>query len=479
MRDTIIFFIIFLFIIPAKAQDLFFSEEVLKAAIPANSISFRDAGKDLEQLKAAIGNKKIVFLGEHYHQEGSTFKAKSRIVRYLHENMGFNVIAHESSLSENYRMQKEGRGKEDFLVYKQADEMLEISTDEYTLLSYIYYQTRPTRNKLEYVGIDINVGATPFGFVNFLKKELEYFQPSVTKTAEWEAYEQYLIKIYKAEPEKRNSNFPAQTAQYISLVESNKEQSKRKDYLLQILKNLIGLNDFVQNKPPEPIGDTNKITWEEFCYYKLRDKQMGDNLLWVIENALKSGKKVIVWASSYHTSRNLHLLEQNHAHCSAMPMGQYVWDKYGDEVYSIAFTGYSGKAGNIAQNPYHFGKNEIKKVDVTNEAGEKVGEVKIRHLKVDSLSVTPLAPKPPNTVEAILHEKYKFAFLDLKPFKDAQFTLFPAFDKPYTVKWAEIYDGIYFINKIEPFTRKPLDTYFGGENLFENLFWFWPGKLVD
>ncbi|MDC6166807.1 erythromycin esterase family protein [Paucibacter sp. XJ19-41] len=52
---------------------------------------------DLQPIGAAIGQRRIVQLGESSHGSGSMNKVKTRLIKYLHQQQGFNVIAFESS----------------------------------------------------------------------------------------------------------------------------------------------------------------------------------------------------------------------------------------------------------------------------------------------------------------------------------------------------------------------------------------------
>jgi hypothetical protein len=71
------------------------AQDVGRAAVAldrSDSVEFRD----LRQLEAVLKGKRIVLLGENGHGVGDFTVHKARIVRFLHERLGFDVIAFES-----------------------------------------------------------------------------------------------------------------------------------------------------------------------------------------------------------------------------------------------------------------------------------------------------------------------------------------------------------------------------------------------
>jgi erythromycin esterase len=66
--------------------------------------------RSLERLMAAIGDARIVMLGEPSHGAGTAFAAKVRLVRLLHERLGFDVLTWESGLIDLERTEAGLRG---------------------------------------------------------------------------------------------------------------------------------------------------------------------------------------------------------------------------------------------------------------------------------------------------------------------------------------------------------------------------------
>lgn len=82
---------------PPPPQDIVAWLRDSSAAI--RSLDFDDTDwSDLSALRTAIGDRRVVLLGEQSGGDGTTLRAKSRLVRFLHEAMGFDVLVFEGGV---------------------------------------------------------------------------------------------------------------------------------------------------------------------------------------------------------------------------------------------------------------------------------------------------------------------------------------------------------------------------------------------
>jgi erythromycin esterase len=76
---------------------------------------------------------------------------------------------------------------------------------------------------------------------------------------------------------------------------------------------------------------------------------MGLNLIW-LANERFAGRRIIVWAATFHIVRNIEMIElldnsSGFTYDGAVTMGGVAADRLGDDMYMLGFTAYSGSAG--------------------------------------------------------------------------------------------------------------------------------------
>src|SRR5262245_32325730 len=142
---------------PLTPVDWLKANAVTISAAPPGGSDFRD----LEPLRAAIGDARVVLLGEPTNGDGTTFLQKARLIQFLHLGMGFDVLAFESGL---YDMDRAWRQIQDF---KDADAAMRSgihgiwtgSTEFLPVMAYVASNAHSNR-KLELAGFDIQFSGT-------------------------------------------------------------------------------------------------------------------------------------------------------------------------------------------------------------------------------------------------------------------------------------------------------------------------------
>ena len=87
---------------PAQTDSLSLGDKIAdlqKHVIPLDTIDVSaESFSDLTPLREHIGDRRIVVLGEPTHGDGTAFRAKGRLVKFLHQEMNFGVLAFENGL---------------------------------------------------------------------------------------------------------------------------------------------------------------------------------------------------------------------------------------------------------------------------------------------------------------------------------------------------------------------------------------------
>lgn len=308
---------------------------------------------DLQMLKKIIGDSvKILMLGEQTHNDGSTISAKIRLIKFLHSEMGYDVIAFESSMYDSWKaQQKIAQKKEISSVIKKGINPIWSNTIQFEpLIDYITinnYSDTP----LFIAGIDCQyTGSYSYEeLIADLQILTNYIKDSTFSNEDinllFNVIQSSFNHLYKPNQNtKEQFDFIVEklikkiTEDTLKCYNANIDCS----FWVQELRNIKGQINYMYNN-----DFSHFSTGDQYAY--LRDKQMAENLSWLINDYYK-GKKIIVWAANYHCIRNPQLLEYKDSDFrfgSNTRMGDFLYKEFGDKMFFLSFTSYIAKTNHI------------------------------------------------------------------------------------------------------------------------------------
>lgn len=301
------------------------------SAIQIAATGVPDDFADLQFLKDVVGDRRIVQIGESHHSVAEYHRLKTRLVQFLHAEMGFDVLAFESSIYELYAANLAELDPRDairatiFPVWA-TDEMVPLfdylrasaATERPLALvgfdtqisSYSAVTSRPAffRRVLDSVDADYARAVERFDeeFVDRIRREgMQYARAEEARLIEW--YDA-LADFIRRHREAIDDAFPGSHDAFFA----ERAAWSTARFVHQ-------LRSFADN-PDDPTDEG---------HFVLRDRAMADNVT-TIARDLYPGKKIIVWAA------NLHVRHANQDTSYEFPtMGSWLVERFRDELYTI------------------------------------------------------------------------------------------------------------------------------------------------
>ena len=316
-------------------------EQISSKLVNLHQVSYGNENfEGFDQIKQAIGDAEIVMLGEQSHGEGTTYETKIKLIKYLHQEMGFEILAFESGFYECHKAWKlieEGHDVRDALGRSIFD--LWSVVEEFKPL--VYYIEKELKNgtPLMISGFDnqlLDKLGTNY-FVKDLTSYINSFQEAAVYGEELEELQKIFNHIKNGDLKRIKKKEAIATIAFLNKIEvliKAKQVNDLSSFWLQSVKNLKSF-----------ISDLKLDT-------DYRDELMSDNLIWLKEKY--PNKKIICWGATSHflynsseirmKSKAMQVLAANYYKDHTM-MGDYIKEKYGDKVYTIGFTAYEGDYG--------------------------------------------------------------------------------------------------------------------------------------
>jgi erythromycin esterase-like protein len=423
-KPFIIFISLCLTFLSSKAQNDI-SNYVKQNTIPISTIEPDSTDyRDLERIGNAIGESRIVMLGEQDHGDAPAFLAKTRLIKYLHEKKGFNVVAFESdffglnygwdNLSKNKNEIDSFLKKNIFALWTLCDGCQDL-----------FYNTIPnsyqTKNPIIMTGFD-NQMYLRYSSKNLSQKVdsvLKKLNLPITSKTDYNLNTLSLIdSMSKVSFISKDNSFYDKLLEQLNIIKS--EISSRIDsnsYWKILIDNLI--------------ATTVQMKFHFSDYYKgsnARDIQMANNLKWLSTYKFPN-EKIIVWAHNYHISKFGGNFSEKFLNAANTMGTEFTKDtSLNRKTYIISFTSLQGTSGRLMDNP-------------------------TKPYKIQ---------KPTkNSIENWFDETLNYGFVDFRKFNDlnpnnsVEFKMkanLLGINRNHSAQWTHIYDGVFYIKKMYPCT---------------------------
>lgn len=302
-----------------------------------------DDFSDLMPLREILKGVRIIMLGEATHFDGTDFLAKTRLIRFLHSELGFDVLAFEAGIYQMRLAWEAFRaGVDPQEAFSKGGLMWARSVQVEPLVRYVSHSLSTDR-PLELAGIDYQLWgaelprdlreflerkdiATPFADPNSPESEILAAMSEIRFRREQQARPDSAMKVRFVES-------LVQAADEIGKLEPTRE-------VMFWQRVLVNMAQYARGPVLRMFDESEGMVARDRQMMLARDRQMAENLIWMAKEYYPD-RKIIVWCHNGHAMRAPNELPVNMG--LQVTLGDGVWKEFGEEMYSIAPVSYEGK----------------------------------------------------------------------------------------------------------------------------------------
>jgi len=290
-----------------------------------------DTFDDLQFFKTVLKDRRLVQLGESGHGVAEFNHAKVRLIQFLHQQMGFDVIAFESGLYECLAADGTSATLPPLSTMRNCIFGVWHTNEVLPLFAYIR-STQGTARPLRLAGFDTQISSAA-GIATrpaFFRSVISVIDPARGDRAQ--TSDQGFIQEYQAQRQIFAKNNEAALAAFYGGLELFFQEHRDR------LKAHYG------NHPAPLIAERSAWSMLRFMEQlraslggpsdrrssgRIRDFGMADNLTF-LANELYPDRKIMVWAHNYH------IRHDNSGTSARTPtMGQWIHERFRDQLYTL------------------------------------------------------------------------------------------------------------------------------------------------
>lgn len=322
---------------------------------------------DLMPLIDYIGDAQIVALGEQTHGDGAAFHTKTRLIKFLHQHMDFNVLVWESGLFDCRQVDEAFRNGESIeaAANRGIFPIWSRSAQVRPLLEYVA-STHATDRPLETAGMDSQI--TSQHTASALRAHVnDLYERAGTRAELAETMQQIntLLQGFENPPYRQGddvhkSNQVALEEFAAALLDDDGpfqsvETQRECAFTARALRNVAAFTKMMYwfMKP----ADVSEREKNQLRGALAREPAMADTLIWLAREYYHD-RRLIVWCASSHIMHNSRTVEMQQDDGTWAgdtdpwePMGNRVHEALGDKLYTVGFLAHSGQIGSIFRNP--------------------------------------------------------------------------------------------------------------------------------